>query len=128
MTVTEALELVRQVGVVEGRGGVLRLKFPERDRAMLQPAIEVLRGGKAKALTLLAQPDPAEVACASALLNRAGVRIMRLDGGFTIGIWSDLDGPEIRTALGSLRLDGLAVRYLDGPGIPMRYKVRTAPN
>src|SRR6185437_9764066 len=39
-------------------------------------------------------PDPAELARASAVLNRAGVRIMPLEGGAAIGVWSDLDGPE----------------------------------
>ena len=43
--------------------------------------------------------DPAELARASALLNRAGVRIMALEVGATIGVWSDLDGPEVRAAL-----------------------------
>ena len=46
-----------------------------------------------------AGPDTAELARASAVLNRAGVRIMALEGGATIGVWSDLDGPEVRAAL-----------------------------
>ncbi len=71
-----------------------------------------------------ADPDPAELARASAVLNRAGVRIMTLEGGATIGVWSDLDGPEIRAALRTLGLDVLPVRYLDGVGVPMRYKAR----
>jgi hypothetical protein len=58
------------------------------------------------------------------VLNRAGVRIMRLDGAFTIGVWSDLDGPDVRTALRVLGMDGLPVRCLDGADIPMRYKAR----
>ena len=60
----------------------------------------------------------------TAILNSAGVRIMRLAGQFTIGIWSDLDGPEIHTALRSLDMDRQPVRYLDGDGIPARFKVR----
>lgn len=68
--------------------------------------------------------DPAELARASALLNRAGVRIMALEVGATIGVWSDLDGPEVRAALCTLRLDGQPIRYLDGAGVPMRYKLR----
>jgi hypothetical protein len=35
---------------------------------------------------------------AIAVLDRARVRIMLLDGA-TIGVWSDLDGPEVRRAL-----------------------------
>ena len=71
-----------------------------------------------------AGPDPAELARASAVLNRAGVRIMALEGGGTIGVWSDLDGPEVRAALRTFGSDGMPVRYLDGAGVPMRYKVR----
>jgi hypothetical protein len=69
-------------------------------------------------------PDPAELARASAVLNQAGVRIMQLDGVTTIGIWSDLDGAEIRRALRTFGADQLPVRYLDGAGIPPRYKLR----
>jgi hypothetical protein len=71
-----------------------------------------------------AAPEQAELAHASAVLNRTGVRIMALEGGATIGVWSDLHGPEIRAALSTLGLDGLPVRYLDGAGVPIRYKVR----
>jgi len=70
------------------------------------------------------EPDAAELALASAVLNRAGVRIMRLETGATIGVWSDLDGPELRAALHSMGADHLPIRYLDGAGVPMRYKVR----
>jgi hypothetical protein len=73
-----------------------------------------------------AGPDPAELARASAVLSRAGVRIMALEGGATIGVWSDLDGLEVRAALRIFGSDRLPVRYLDGAGIPMRYKLRGA--
>jgi hypothetical protein len=53
--VAEALELIRRVGVAENRGGNLKLKFPERERTALQPAIDTLRSGKAEALALLAE-------------------------------------------------------------------------
>lgn len=115
MTVAEAIAEVLRVGAVEVSGSNLRLKLPESMRTALQPAIDTLRTGKAEALARLAQP---------AVLNRAGVRIMALEGGATIGVWSDLDGVEIRAALRSLGPDRLPVRYLDGAGVPMRYKVR----
>ncbi len=70
------------------------------------------------------QSDPAELTRASAVLNRAGVRIIALEGGSTIGLWSDLDGPEVRAALRTFGSDRLPVRYLDGVGVPMRYKAR----
>jgi hypothetical protein len=65
-----------------------------------------------------------EPAHASAVLQRTGVRIMDILGVVTVGVWSDLDGPEIRSALGVLGSGGLPVRYLDSGGIPMRYKLR----
>jgi hypothetical protein len=69
-------------------------------------------------------PDPAKLARASAVLNRVGARIMALEGGVTIGVWSDLDGPEVRAALRAFGSDGPPVRYLDGAGVPIRYKLR----
>jgi len=71
-----------------------------------------------------AAPDPEELARASAILSRTGVRLMALDGGMTIGLWSDLDGPEIRAALRAFGSEHVPVRYLDGAGVPMKYKVR----
>ena len=58
------------------------------------------------------------------VLNRAGVRIMKLADATSIGVWSDLDGPEIRCALRTLEMDGLPVRHLEGDGIPSKYKYR----
>jgi hypothetical protein len=71
-----------------------------------------------------AGPDPAELARACGVLNRAGVRIMALEGGATIGVWSDLDRPEVRAALRTFGSDRLPLRYLDGDSVPMRYKLR----
>ncbi len=51
---------------------------------------------------------------------------MVLDGVLTIGLWTDIDGPEIRAALRTLGHADLPVRYLDGDDIPMRYKARLA--
>jgi hypothetical protein len=70
------------------------------------------------------EPDLVEAGRETALLNQAAVRIMRLDGIFTIGVWSDLNNGEIRQALRTLKLASLPVRYLDGAGIPARYKLR----
>ena len=71
-----------------------------------------------------AEPDPADLARASDVVNGAGVRIMQLEDVAAIGLWSDVDGPELRAALRTLKVDNLPVRYLDGMGIPMRFKVR----
>lgn len=124
MTVAEALSAIRRVGTVESQAGNLRLRFPETTASELQPAIDTLRAGKAEALAFLSDAGLAELARASAVLNRAGVRIMALEGGATIGVWSDLDGPEVRAALRTFGLDWLPLHYLDGAGVPMRYKVR----
>jgi hypothetical protein len=124
VTVAEALSAIRRVGTVENNAGNLRLRFPETAASELQTAIDTLRSGKAEALALLSDPDSAELARASAVLNRAGIRIMALESGATIGVWSDLDGPEVRAAVRAFGLGGLPVRYLDGAGIPMRYKLR----
>ena len=61
---------------------------------------------------------------ASALLNWAGARLMRLEGVVTVGLWSDLDCPEIREALRVLGIGDAPVRYVDGSGIPDEYKLR----
>jgi hypothetical protein len=68
--------------------------------------------------------DLTELTRASYVLSRAGVRIMQVEGVTTIGVWSDLDGPRIRAALHSLESNLLPVRYLDGAGILIRYKLR----
>jgi hypothetical protein len=70
------------------------------------------------------EPEPTDVARASAVLRQAGVRILQLDGVATIGLWSDLDGPAIRAALRVFGSNRMPVRYLDGIGIPMSYKLR----
>jgi hypothetical protein len=58
-------------------------------------------------------------------MNRIGARLMELDGRITIGVWSDLDGPEVRAAVRAF--GNPPVKYLDGAGIPQRYKVRDIP-
>jgi hypothetical protein len=81
-----------------------------------------------------ARPEPAEAPPtptleerehANTILGRAGVRLMALEGGVTIGIWSDLDSAELREALRVFHPDGVPpILYLDGPGIPDKYKER----
>ena len=60
MSIPEALETIRRVGAVQISGGKLKVRFPETERAALQPAIETLRSGKAEALRLLSGPPPIE--------------------------------------------------------------------
>ena len=68
--------------------------------------------------------DAPDFARARSVLHRTGVRKFLLHGEVTIGIWSDLDSPEIRAALRVLESDRLPVRYLDGAGVPMQFKLR----
>jgi hypothetical protein len=92
-----------------------------------EPASEGFEGAtSADSPEIEASPDPAELARASAVLNRAGVRIMALEGGATIGVWSDFDGSEVRAALRTFGSDRLPILYLDGAGVSARYKVRRA--
>jgi len=63
-----------------------------------------------------------------AVLNRAGVRIVQMGGVFTIGVWSDVDGPEVRAALRTLHMHELPLRYLDEDGIPESYKTSKKEN
>lgn len=60
---------------------------------------------------------------ALALMNASGSRIVTLEDGPVIGVWSDLDSPEIRAALRTLGIQH-PVKYLDGSDVPMKYKVR----
>jgi hypothetical protein len=113
--------------------------MPKTALASMQQVIETLQNEKAGAMALLAiepnaEPsrDDAEASCdevalATVLLNQAGVRLMRLQCGDTVGIWSDLDSPAIRNALSILGADQLPVLYLDGPSVPVRYKLRHPP-
>ncbi len=70
------------------------------------------------------EADQAKLERAFAVVNKAGVRLMRLTGAVSIGLWTDLDRPELRAALRTLGLDRLPVLYLDGHGVPMQYKLR----
>ncbi len=127
MTVAEALGTIRRVGTVESHSGVLKLKFPEDAASRLRDAVETLKAFKTEALTLLSEPTATELDAASHVLRRNGVRFMQIDGKHVGGVWSDLDGPELRAALRILGTDHLPVRYLDGTGIPARYKLRDVP-
>jgi len=69
-------------------------------------------------------PDDSNLVRARFVLNGAGVRKIVLDGALVIGVWSDLDSPDIRAALRVLGADRLPVHYLDANGIPVLYRLR----
>lgn len=87
MNVAEAIELIRRVGVVENSKGNLRLKFPERERTALGPAIDTLRNCKTEALALLAEPLKDH--------NLGGAEPQSLEAvlkGLAVELWSDRSG------------------------------------
>jgi hypothetical protein len=141
MTPSEALAVVRRFGTVEAVGGALKIRVPKGRLADLETAFEVLRNAKTEVLSVLAKssakthlqpaekPEPSveELSYASAILGQAGVRLMRLESGDAVGIWSDLDSPDIRNALRIMGSGGIPILYLDAPGIPLRYKLRRVP-
>ena len=58
MTVAQALDVIRRVGTVTEDGGKLKLAYPHRLRADLEPAIEALRANKLEALARLQSEEP----------------------------------------------------------------------
>jgi hypothetical protein len=70
------------------------------------------------------EPDIDALTWAGEVFRLNGVRHFFLDGEPVLGVWSDLDGPHIREAMRIFRNEHLPVRYLDGPGIPLRFKAR----
>jgi hypothetical protein len=70
-----------------------------------------------------------EMVQASAILVKAGMRLVELNGQTTVGLWSDLDGPLIRWALKIFGSGDLPVIYLDADvaGVPDKFRVRSVP-
>lgn len=62
------------------------------------------------------------------LLNLAGCRIMRTDSGFQIGVWQDLDGPELRGAIRAVGMGEHPIVHLESADVPLPYKVRCCPD
>jgi len=50
MTVSEAIREVRKVGSIRAENGKLKVRFPEPERARLEPAMETLRHNRETAL------------------------------------------------------------------------------
>jgi hypothetical protein len=59
MTVHEAIDQIRRVGTIRAENGKVKLRFPELERARLEPAIETLRLNRAAALQALSIPPAA---------------------------------------------------------------------
>jgi hypothetical protein len=72
------------------------------------------------------EPSDAQITLAMRLLNLAGCRILN---ACRIGVWSDLDCPEVRDALRTVGMDAATIIHLDEvKDIPMRFKVRSCPD
>lgn len=109
----------------EPRRGATASNLQDRDLSIVNVGATV--PVSEKTLHLDEDPQPDCLARASAVLSQAGVRLMRLDEGVVIGVWSDKDGPDIRAALRVFGVYRLPVRYLDGSDIPSRFKERWVP-
>jgi hypothetical protein len=68
-----------------------------------------------------------EINHAMRLLNLAGCRIIAEDCGFLIGIWDDLDGPELRRAIWVLGMGEHRIVYLESRQIAIQFKSRRCP-
>jgi hypothetical protein len=70
-------------------------------------------------------PTQTEIDAAAALLNLAGVRIAQTRSGeMVLGLWSDLDGAEIRHAIAILKMDAIPSVNLANSIISNEYKQR----
>ncbi|MGI9074289.1 MAG: hypothetical protein ACR2JB_23920 [Bryobacteraceae bacterium] len=74
------------------------------------------------------RPTLAEIAEAMQLLNLCGVRIMRYDSELRLGMWEDLDGPELRHAIAAVGMHELRVVHLESAEVPIRFKIRSCPD
>jgi hypothetical protein len=70
---------------------------------------------------------PPEVSRAMRLLNISGSRIIRTGELLIVGVWEDLDGPELRAAVRSVGMGQCLVVHLESAEVPIRYKVRSCP-
>ena len=136
MTVLEAIQEISALGTVRYTGGEnLLVALPRSKKSFLKAAVDTLRTNKAEAIAILAtnaaaadpdEPWLAEVQAASVVLGRAGVRLLD-DHRRSVGVWSDQDSADVRQALAVMGVSRQPVRYLDGPGIPDRFRVRRVP-
>ncbi len=61
-------------------------------------------------------------------MNLCGARIIRHGAELQIGLWSDVDGPEIRAAIDTLGMSELQVLHLETAAVDFNYKVRSVPD
>jgi hypothetical protein len=122
---TNYVEIARQVlAATAGTSSETMEAVPEE--YALAAAARPLESEDSAPTEMVSDPSPEELAHASAVLTKAGIRLMRIDGADHVGIWSDLDGPEVRAALRTFGSHELPVRYLDG-AVLMCFRLRQVP-
>jgi hypothetical protein len=113
MGIGEALEAVRQLGIVRAEAGRLLIEVDRRHLGALEAHIEVLRRGKAQALALLeaevSAPSQAVIDRAADVLNAAGVGLQRMGGVVCALVPEAADGPEVRWGLAVMGLGDAVV-------------------
>lgn len=62
------------------------------------------------------------------VMNLCGARIIRLGSELKVGLWSDVDGPEIRAAIDTLGMSELQVIHLETAAVDFNYKIRSVPD
>jgi hypothetical protein len=67
------------------------------------------------------------MARANEYLNGEGVVLIEINDVAMMGIWADRDSRDIRQALLMTGREEMPVRYLDGPDVPVQYKLRRVP-
>jgi hypothetical protein len=75
-----------------------------------------------------AEPTKEQISDAVRTLNETGCRQWCEGAVHCVGVWSDLDGAEIRGAIATLGLTDSVIRFLDGDGVPLRFRLRHVPD
>lgn len=111
---------------------LLNNSLSSSERSEISPYVFQLSESSSLRSFSLADSEKSEVSAetekAMWLLNLTGCRIIRRTNGLAVGIWEDLDCPEIRSAIRAVGMSGLPVIYLESPNVPIRYKVRRCPD
>ncbi|MFN7545165.1 MAG: hypothetical protein ACK5TN_20505 [Acidobacteriota bacterium] len=108
MGIGEAIEAVRQLGVVRAEAGRLLIEVDRRHLGALAAHIEVLKRCKAQAVALLeaevSAPSQMAIDRAADILNSAGVGLQRMGGVVCVMVPETSDGPGWRWALAVMGL------------------------
>lgn len=108
MGIAEAIEAVRQLGIVRAEAGRLLTEVDRRHLGVVEAHIEALKRGKAQAVAILepevSSPSQAAIDRATDVLNCSGIGLQRMGGVLHVMVPRETDGPEVRWALQVLGL------------------------